>query len=490
MLENKKIVNSKNIILFGSGVRCKRLCHVIKQSNLKISCVVDNNSDKWGSYVDDFLITSPDMLKTDKEAYVCITILDEDVIEAVRKQLVSQYGFNLNREIRYDNLLMQAYKEVPSVIHMLENSVDEEEKHGVPCFFDCYNGLGLGGIEEWTKAICRQLWKRGWENVKILSKKENESLDKDLEEHVEFFDVVEEDGVTNIIQVLDFLKKSSPCVVITSQINNVLLSAVLLKQAQMSDIRIISVIHGGTDSNYNRYFNLRDYIDEYICVSEDIREALINRGIESGRVFNITCPVKCDNLLERTYSLEGEPLRIGYSGRLELVQKRMDLLLKLIDVLEQKKVNYQFELIGEGSYYNQIVSFVQERRLNNKVKCLGKIDRSEVTAFWKRQDICVNIADYEGRSISIMEAMANGAIPIVTETSGVREDVTDGVNGYIVALRDYKKMADKIEEVDRHRHKLQQMGQLAHDVICPKCQMEDHILFWEEVLQDGNSNRC
>ena len=93
------------------------------------------------------------------------------------------------------------------------------------------------------------------------------------------------------------------------------------------------------------------------------------------------------------------------------------------------------------------------------------------------------IADFEGRSITQLEAMVNGAVPIVTETSGTREDITEGLSGYIVELGNYRTMADKIEYLSENREKLRIMGQSAHDSVCPKCQREIHTQFWEEVLR-------
>ena len=106
-----------------------------------------------------------------------------------------------------------------------------------------------------------------------------------------------------------------------------------------------------------------------------------------------------------------------------------------------------------------------------------------IPEFWKRQDVCVNLADYEGRSISIIEAMGNGAVPVVTATSGVREDITDTVNGYIVPVGDYCAIADRIRMLDRERALLPKMGKLAHAAVAPKRWMKKHVEFWKDILR-------
>lgn len=112
------------------------------------------------------------------------------------------------------------------------------------------------------------------------------------------------------------------------------------------------------------------------------------------------------------------------------------------------------------------------------------IERNQMSCFWRRQDICINLSDYEGRSISVMEAMANGAVPVVTKTSGVREDIADGESGYLIEIGDYARMADVICELEKKRFLLKDMGEKAFESISEKCHMKDHIEFWNQVLKE------
>ncbi len=45
-------------------------------------------------------------------------------------------------------------------------------------------------------------------------------------------------------------------------------------------------------------------------------------------------------------------------------------------------------------------------------------------------------------------------------------------------------MAGKIVLLDRYRDRLECMGRQAHDDICPKCQMRDHLRYWETLLDE------
>ena len=82
--------------------------------------------------------------------------------------------------------------------------------------------------------------------------------------------------------------------------------------------------------------------------------------------------------------------------------------------------------------------------------------------------------------------MGNGAVPVVTATSGVSDDIIDAVNGYIVPLQDYEAAANRIEYLEKHRKQLRKLGKLAHDEVYPKSLMEPHTDFWEKLLFPSN----
>ncbi len=78
--------------------------------------------------------------------------------------------------------------------------------------------------------------------------------------------------------------------------------------------------------------------------------------------------------------------------------------------------------------------------------------------------------------------MANGVVPIVTDTSGAKDDIRDGENGYIVAIGDYKAIADKVAKLEQNRDLLPDMGMKAYIELKGKCSMDKHYQFWKEVM--------
>lgn len=131
-------------------------------------------------------------------------------------------------------------------------------------------------------------------------------------------------------------------------------------------------------------------------------------------------PVTLDNSWERKYNKSGS-LRIGYAARLVRQQKRADLITDLIGRLENKGLNYFMQIAGEGECLPMIERYLKETKIPNKVQLLGRLPKSEMDSFWKGQDVFVNVSEYEGTSLSMLEAMGYGCVPVVTDVSGAGE---------------------------------------------------------------------
>lgn len=476
--------NLKEIILYGAGRRAKKLLEYIRFTDIEKVYVVDSNKEKWGSSLGDCVIQSPDFLFKKSDVHFHIAVADEDDIAVIRRDLLEKYHLNPIYEIGYREILRYICRNHIGVKQKILGAQVTGKEDSI--IFDCYNGLGLGGIESWTKDVCAGLYDKFGKKIRIISKKGEYNLDELIKKMVDYFDenvlesiLIEE----NIDKVLQYLLSKLPCTVITSQADDVLMAASIIKKYYGDKIRIISVIHGSEERIYKWYDVFEEDIDLYVGVSKDIKRDIINRGIDEEKVYSMTCPFPCDEEIQRNYTKDcTKPIQIGYAGRIVYEQKRLDLLLKLIERLNEMKVNFIMEVAGDGPSRSQMEHEIIKSGIGKRVRFLGHISRDKIPEFWKRQDICVNISDYEGRSISIIEAMGNGAVPVVTDTSGVREDITDSINGYIVPIGNYEMMAEKIEYLEANRERLSEMGELAHSMIYPKSLKEPHLDFWKSIL--------
>lgn len=89
--------------------------------------------------------------------------------------------------------------------------------------------------------------------------------------------------------------------------------------------------------------------------------------------------------------------------------------------------------------------------MEDRVHILGWISPTDMAGFWAKQDIYLNVSESEGMSLSMLEAMACGCVPVVTDVSGVDDVIHNGENGFVVPVDRLIEIADKIEAINNDR---------------------------------------
>lgn len=84
-------------------------------------------------------------------------------------------------------------------------------------------------------------------------------------------------------------------------------------------------------------------------------------------------------------------------------------------------------------------------------------------AFYQQSSVFVLPSYYrEGLPRTILEAMSCGRATITTDWPGCREPITDGVNGYLVPVRDADALAEKMQVLVEDRELLAKMADAAY----------------------------
>lgn len=476
---------NQKIVLYGAGEWGKRIIDILQFCDIEVAAILDSNADKWGIYLNKYIVESPDILCCMEDYILCITIENDLIKTSIRNALIEKYNINEINEISYMDLILYAYDQVDFKHLDLQDIKSYKQRKSV--LFDCEYGLVLGGIEEWTKGICGKFIEENEYDAFIITNNGKYEIPENLINNIIRIDVTCENSYSpsNVIKLAKVIASRMPCTLVTSQPNEVLLVGKLLKKFYGSNVQVIAGIRGGHDDIYENYIQKKDCADLFVCVSSDITSNMIKRGIAADTIHTMICPMEYPNPLIRNYTVSKEkPLRLGYAGRIVKEQKRMDLMLNLIEEIEKRHLNYYLEFAGEGEYKEELRKYIKKEKIGHRVKLVGRLGKKELYEFWRDKDICLNIADYEGRSRTVVEAMANGVVPIVTETSGVHDDIRNGENGFIVPIGNYTKMADCIERLEANRELLSKMGKKAHLEIKDKSSMDDHYKFWKSIISE------
>lgn len=214
------------------------------------------------------------------------------------------------------------------------------------------------------------------------------------------------------------------------------------------------------DENADRFslrekaeWNLADII---LCGSEFVRNNVVAEGGDGNKCFVVPYGVSLTNFRVKNSNLcqkaANKPLRVLFVGSLGL-RKGVYYLIEAMRKLE--KLSVECRIVG--SWPIDIDPLLVSAPKN--VKICGAIPRSEIAIEYCRADVFCLPSLCEGSATVIYEALASGLPVITTANSG--SIVRDGVEGYIVPIRDASAIAEKLENFLADSRLLENMSRAA-----------------------------
>ena len=98
-------------------------------------------------------------------------------------------------------------------------------------------------------------------------------------------------------------------------------------------------------------------------------------------------------------------------------------------------------IAGEGHLRSRLEAQVRARGVAACVRFVGRLPHAALPALLASAATVVSCARSDSTSISLLEAMASGATPVVTDLAGNRAWVSDGVEGRLFAVGDSAALA-------------------------------------------------
>ena len=126
-------------------------------------------------------------------------------------------------------------------------------------------------------------------------------------------------------------------------------------------------------------------------------------------------------------------------------QKRLELWLELARQLRAAVPNAYFVVLGDGPTEEMVKATAKEYQLEDHIVFPGRLD--EVRPYLAAMDVYLMTSEFEGLPIAMLEAMSM-ALPIVaTAAGGIPEAVTDGVEGFLRPVPDWRELYAPLERL-------------------------------------------
>lgn len=153
---------------------------------------------------------------------------------------------------------------------------------------------------------------------------------------------------------------------------------------------------------------------------------------------------------DRKNHLRNQP-PIVVSNRNLLPIYNVSLLIRAIPLVLKEEPEVRFLIAGDGPEKAPLEKEAENLGVASSVRFLGRLSHDKMPQFLGQSDIYVSTSLYDGTSVSLLEAMATGAFPVVTDIQANQEWIKDGENGFLISPVDEVILATKIIEAIRNR---------------------------------------
>ena len=179
-------------------------------------------------------------------------------------------------------------------------------------------------------------------------------------------------------------------------------------------------------------FNHADCVN---TVSEDLKEMVLTLGVCAEKIKVITPGIdtKKFSFVEKGPIGKEQPLRLICTRRLEPVFNHRTII-EALAILKSKGVRFHLVLVGDGTLKEKLEQLVKEKQLSDQVTFLGQLDNSKLPQVLQQNDVYLSASHWDGTSLSLLEAMATGLFPVVSDIKANKAWLEDNVTSLLTIL--------------------------------------------------------
>ncbi|MDE7253681.1 MAG: glycosyltransferase [Acetatifactor sp.] len=194
-------------------------------------------------------------------------------------------------------------------------------------------------------------------------------------------------------------------------------------------------------AGYTRALDRGCYLkyDRIFAVSDEVRKAFLGVYPECEERTDVFHNILDAEAIRRKAGEEEVPyfadgyqgMRILSVGRLT-AQKAFEVSIQAMKLLKERGEQVRWYVLGDGDQRKTLEEQVRRLGLEEDFVMPGAVDNPY--PYMAQADLYVHASRFEGKSIAIQEAQILGKAILVSDCSGNREQVTDGVDGRMCEL--------------------------------------------------------
>ena len=184
----------------------------------------------------------------------------------------------------------------------------------------------------------------------------------------------------------------------------------------------------------------------------------------------------------------GQPLKLISIGAASHLKDHRTLI-RALAVLKNRGVPFKMSLIGLkvwGGLYDETLNFIRSNGLEHDVTVIDQIERVEVCDYLAAHNVFLLTSIAEGFPVSLLEALACGLFVVATRHGGT-EDFLTSASGALVEIKNFEKIADRLEDIYHGRISIDPQAIREYVVsVCGKEAFRNRLIgYYERAMENS-----
>jgi glycosyltransferase involved in cell wall biosynthesis len=182
-------------------------------------------------------------------------------------------------------------------------------------------------------------------------------------------------------------------------------------------------------------------LDRIAVISPMVQDVLVKEGFSQDKIAVVGNGV---NVEDYPFCVNKIPYSLIYIGRLTEL-KRVSSLVESISMVRNKFPAVKLHIVGDGPEHEEVRRRIKELDLFHNVSMYGYLPERQKIELLSSSAVYVSSSIFEGFGIPLVEAMATGTVPVVSDIEGHRFVFQDDNVGHLV--KSTEEMATKITDL-------------------------------------------
>ena len=224
--------------------------------------------------------------------------------------------------------------------------------------------------------------------------------------------------------------------------------------------RVVFIIHSDDPFYYRFLKGDAKNADHLVAVSQYLADKVQTDFPElRDKVVHIPNGIEAKPWVYEKPVLPDSPLRILFAGRIEQQQKQVFDIPKIMERLEKANVSYHLDIVGDGPDRISLEQMCSDTLTATNYTFHGRLTHENTLALMGKAHVYLSTSAYEGLSMSLLEAVSQGCIPVISKIkSGNDQVVSDGETGYLIELNDIEAYAERLSILAKEPPKLKNLS--------------------------------